>query len=143
MRRDDAPILQAQDAEHRREAGRTDRHRVARADGVREPISPIAAFAPESSWHISSVSKILSPGLRVAWLRAPGVAQAWRLAADMHETAVMAPPLNTAIVADWVVSGVFDRAIDEVRREARARQDLVRRILPAGGYAAHAEGYYL
>lgn len=55
-----------------------------------QPLPPIASFAGELTWHIASVSKILSPGLRVAWLRAPSLAKAWRLAADMHETAIMA-----------------------------------------------------
>lgn len=107
------------------------------------PPLPIASFAPDRTWHVSSVSKILSPGLRVAWLRAPDVAQAWRLAADMHETAVMAPPLNAAIVANWVESGVFDRLVGEVRSEARARQALARKLLRPGTFMAQEEGYHL
>jgi DNA-binding transcriptional MocR family regulator len=107
------------------------------------PLPPVASFVPHLTWHIASVSKILSPGLRVAWLRAPDIGKAWRLAADMHETAIMAPPLNAAVVADWVRSGVFDRIVGEVRAEAVARQALVRDCLPAGSYAAQHEGYHL
>ena len=94
-----------------------------------QPLPPIASYAPDQTWHIASVSKVLSPGLRVAWLRAPTVAQAWRLAADMHETAIMAPPLNAAIVADWAGSGVFKRLAAAVRTEAQVRQALVTKIL--------------
>lgn len=108
-----------------------------------QALGPIAAFAPERTWHVASVSKILSPGLRVAWLRAPDVAAAWRLAADMHETAIMAPPLNTAVVVDWIERGLFATLVGEVRAEARARQALVRKALPAGSYAAHDDGYHL
>lgn len=107
------------------------------------PLPPIATFVPELTWHISSVSKILSPGLRVAWLRAPDIGKAWRLAADMHETAIMAPPLNAAVVADWVGSGAFERIAGEVRAEARTRQALVGKCLPGGSFFAQEEGYHL
>ncbi|WP_150293995.1 PLP-dependent aminotransferase family protein [Sphingobium estronivorans] len=108
-----------------------------------QPLPPITSFAPDHGWHIASVSKILTPGLRVAWLRAPDVAKAWRLAADMHETAIMAPPLNAAVVADWVRSGVFQRLAGEVREEARQRQALARKCLPHGSFQSREEGYHL
>jgi DNA-binding transcriptional MocR family regulator len=108
-----------------------------------EPIAPIAALAPANTWHIASVSKILTPGLRVAWLRAPDVAGAWRLAADMHETAIMAPPLNAAVVAEWVRTGTFQRLVDEIRREARSRQNLARQCLTEASFHAHECGYHL
>ena len=106
-------------------------------------LPPIASFAPDRTWHIASVSKILSPGLRVAWLRAPTVTQAWRLAADLHETAVMAPPLNAAIVAEWIGSGVFWQLAGAVRFEAQARQVIAARVLGPESYRAQAEGYHL
>ena len=109
----------------------------------KDPLPPIASFAPEQSWHIASTSKILSPGLRVAWLCAPGVADAWRLAADVHDTAIMAPPLNAAIVARWVGDGLFERLVAEIRSEAAARQLLVRKWLHEGSFQAHETGYHL
>lgn len=108
-----------------------------------QPLPPIASFAPDQTWHIASVSKVLSPGLRVAWLRAPTVAQAWRLAADVHETAIMAPPLNAAVVADWATSGVFQRLAGAVRAEAQVRQALATKFLSPDTFWAQAEGYHL
>lgn len=108
-----------------------------------QPLVPIAALAPTNAWYIASVSKVLTPGLRVAWLRAPDVAGAWRLAADMHETAIMAPPLNAAIVTQWLHSGAFHRLIEEVRTEASIRQALAREYLPAGSFRAPEYGYHL
>lgn len=107
------------------------------------PQMPIASLAPELTWHVASVSKVLSPALRVAWLRAPGVASAWRLAADMHETAIMAAPLNAAVVASWVRSGVFDTLVAQVRGEATNRQTIARSILQPGTFRSQAEGYHL
>ncbi len=107
------------------------------------PLPPIAAFAPDRTWHIASVSKIVSPGLRVAWLRVPTVAQAWRLAADLHETAIMAPPLNAAIVAAWASSGVLKQLTGAVRGEAQSRQALAAKLLGADSFRAQPEGYHL
>lgn len=107
------------------------------------PLPPLAALVPERSWHIASLSKILSPGLRVAWVAAPDIAAAWRLAADLHETAVMAPPLNVAVVADWLQGGAFDTLRAAVREEATARQAIVRAVLRPGSFHAQAEGYHL
>ncbi|WP_336971941.1 PLP-dependent aminotransferase family protein [Sphingobium aromaticiconvertens] len=104
---------------------------------------PIASFAPDCTWHIASVSKILTPGLRVAWLRAPDISKAWRLSADMHETAIMAAPLNAAIVVDWLDRGVFQQLVNAVRTEARHRQALARECLPPGSFMANEEGYHL
>lgn len=107
------------------------------------PLPPLAALVPERCWHIASVSKILSPGLRVGWIAAPEIAAAWRLAADLHETAVMAPPLNVAVVADWLHGGSFDMLRAAVRAEARARQAIARAVLRPGSFHAQDEGYHL
>lgn len=107
------------------------------------PLPPIASFAPERCWHIASLSKILSPALRVAWVAAPSVPQAWKLASDAHETTVMAPPLNAALATLWLEDGSFDMLIAEMRNEARARQEIARDMLGKRPYAAHPEGYHL
>jgi DNA-binding transcriptional MocR family regulator len=108
-----------------------------------QPLAPVASLAPTNAWYVASVSKVLAPGLRVAWLRAPDVAGAWRLAADMHETAIMAPPLNAAIVAEWLRTDDFTRLVGEVRDEAASRQALARDCLPPGTFRAMDCGYHL
>lgn len=105
--------------------------------------SPLAALLPDQTFHICSTSKVLSPGLRVAWVRAPGVGPAWRLAADLHETAIMAPPLNAAAVSIWLETGEFARLAAGVRSESRARQALVGHVLQPGSYRAQPDGYHL
>lgn len=108
-----------------------------------EPLPPIASFAPERSWYVLSTSKIISPALRVAFLRAPGVAQALRLAADVHETAVMAPPVNAAMVVKWLGDGTFDRLVSATRDESALRQKLARSLLGHSSYESHEQGYHL
>ena len=107
------------------------------------PIPAVASFAPEIGWYIASMAKIVSPALRVGFVRAPGVAEAMQLASCQHESAVMAPPLNAAMISLWLADGTFDRLVDAVRKEAAWRQKLARTILGDARHAAHPQGYHL
>lgn len=105
-------------------------------------LPPLASLVPERTFHICSTSKIISPGVRVAWVRSPSVGAAWRLAADLHETAIMAPPFNAAVVSVWLETGEFQRLAEGVRTEARARQSIVADILKPGTYFTQTYGYH-
>ncbi len=108
-----------------------------------KPLPPLTSLVPERGWHIASVAKIISPVLRIAHVRAPDAASAARLAADIHATAVMAPPLNAALVTHWLREGVFADLIGQVRVEGVSRQRLVAPLLAGLNAAAHPEGYHL
>lgn len=128
---------------------------VARRHGVRiveddaygqladAPIAPVSSFAPELGWYVASASKVISPALRVAHVSAPSVDEALTLAAEVHATNVMPPPLNAALLTRWLEDGSYDRLIAETRAEAKARLTLAAALLPAGSYAAHDCGYHL
>ncbi|HSX54163.1 MAG TPA: PLP-dependent aminotransferase family protein [Sphingomonas sp.] len=107
------------------------------------PLAPVAAHAPDRSWYIASASKIISPALRVAYLRAPHVAAALQLAAHVHQTAVMAPPLNAAMLTRWIGDGTATRLIAAMRAEAARRQTLAADLLRGLDFTAHPQGYHL
>jgi DNA-binding transcriptional MocR family regulator len=107
------------------------------------PLAPVSSFVPELGFYVASVSKILSPALRVAHVRAPGVRDALALAAEVHASTVMAPPLDSALVTRWIEDGSYARLAAETRAEAKARQAIAASVLPPGSYAAHACGYHL
>lgn len=107
------------------------------------PSAALATLCPERTYHICSVSKIISPGLRCAWVRAPDVAAAWRIATDLHETAIMAPPFNAAVVSVWLENGDFARLVQAVRAEVAARRAIVADALREGSYRARPYGYHL
>ena len=81
----------------------------------RHPTLPLSSLAPELGWYIATTSKTISPALRVAHVGAPSLRQAMALAAAVHDTSVMAPPLNAALVTCWVEDGSYDRLIAETR----------------------------
>ncbi|MFT3965487.1 MAG: PLP-dependent aminotransferase family protein [Sphingobium sp.] len=107
------------------------------------PPPPIACFAPERTWHIASVSKIISPVLRVAHMRVPDGAASDALAGAIQATAVMAPPVNAALVTSWLRDGSFARLVEAVRGEGVARQRVAARHLAGTDHAAHPEGYHI
>lgn len=108
-----------------------------------DPLAPVASFAPERCWHVASVSKIISPALRVAYVRAPDIGAALRLASDVHETAIMAPPINAALVSNWIVDGTFDDLVSAMRDEVVRRRELAEQILAGISFHAHQQGYHL
>lgn len=108
-----------------------------------DPLPTIASLVPDCCWHVASTSKILSPALRVAHVRAPNVGAALRLAVDVHETAIMAPPLNAAAISSWIEDGTFDRLLAAMRAEAEGRQRLAGGMLASLDFTAHPQGYHL
>lgn len=108
-----------------------------------DPTPPIASFAPENCWHISSMSKVISPALRVAFLRAPSVSHALRLASDVQLSAIMAPPINAAMVTRWIGDGTYERLVAATRMEGAYRQELARKLLAGLPFRAHPQGYHL
>ncbi|MBO1908736.1 PLP-dependent aminotransferase family protein [Microvirga sp. 3-52] len=87
-------------------------------------LPPLAALAPERTLYVTSLSKIIAPGLRAGFLVAPAGELFDRcvrtLRALMHSPA----GINAAIATDWIRSGRADDLAREVRAEAHARTSM-------------------
>jgi len=105
------------------------------------PLPAIASLAPERSFHIATLSKTLSPGLRTAFVSTPTAAMARQVADALHATALMGSPLTTAIAIRWLRDGTAERILAGVRREARMRRALAAEVLPAA--QGDAEGLHV
>jgi DNA-binding transcriptional MocR family regulator len=104
---------------------------------------PIAAFAPDITWHIATLSKCVTPALRIAYVVTPGLASTLRLAAEIRAMSLMAPPLMAALASKWILDGTVDVITGAIRQESIARQALARRVLQGVEFQAHPEGYHL
>ena len=103
---------------------------------------PLAALAPERSYHIATLSKVLTPGLRTAFVVIPPGADADDIASRLRTLTLMPAPLMTALATHWIRIGAARELLAGVREEAIARQVLARAILPASAQA-HPNGLHV
>jgi len=106
------------------------------------PPPPIATFALEQVYYIATLSKCLTPGLRVAFvlIRAPHERE--RFLAALRAFALMAAPLTAALATQWILDGSADRLMEGVRNEARLRHWMARDML-AGRYNGAGDGLHV
>lgn len=103
---------------------------------------PIAALAPERTVYLTSVSKALSPGLRVGWLMAPAHLHPAFLEARTVAN-ISQPPLTGEIIARWIADGTADKLLDWARRETEARHAIACEALAGCSYRAHPASFHL
>jgi DNA-binding transcriptional MocR family regulator len=101
-----------------------------------------AHLAPERSFYIYSLSKVLLPGVKTAFLVAP---------ADRVEIATTAVrvtssggvPLFTSLLRRWMSDGTVAHWIEAKRAEASIRQNIARRLLSGFDVAGHPASFHL
>ena len=82
---------------------------------------PLAALAPELTWYVGGLAKVMSPALRIAYLAAPDARGAGRAAAALRATVGMASPLTAAIASRWIEDGTDQAILTALRRGNEAR----------------------
>ncbi|MDK1474092.1 PLP-dependent aminotransferase family protein [Streptomyces sp. 549] len=111
----------------------------------RRPVGVMQGMDPGRVALLGSVSKTLSPSLRIGWLAAPA-RWADRVAAD--EGAPMPPPvIDQEALAEFLAAGSYERHLRASRLRYRRRRDvLVReidRLLPEHRVSGAAAGFHL
>lgn len=103
---------------------------------------PIATFAPQQVVYISTLSKCLTPGLRVAFALIRDPHERERFLCALRAFALMAAPLTAALATQWILDGSAERLMAGVRDEARLRQRMARDLL-AGRYSGAGDGLHV
>ncbi|MCS0598865.1 aminotransferase-like domain-containing protein [Massilia agri] len=106
------------------------------------PPPPIATFAPEQVVYISTLSKCLTPGLRVAFVLLRDPRERERFLVALRSFALMAAPLSAALATQWILDGSAEGLLAGVRKEARLRHRMARDIL-AGRYSGLGDGLHV
>jgi len=104
--------------------------------------APLASLDSELVYYLTSTSKALAPGLRVAYVLGP-TPMIPRLVENLRATTWAVAPLTAALASAWIGDGTADPILSARRAEARARQALAREILGAADFDTRSEAYYL
>lgn len=99
-------------------------------------------LAPERSFYIYSLSKVIAPGLKTGFLLAPDRFRE-KLTSAIRVTTSGSVPFYTKLVGRCMQDGRLAGLIEEKREDARQRQDLARLILAGIPYTAHPTSYHL
>lgn len=106
------------------------------------PPAPIATFAQEQVSYISTLSKCLTPGLRVAFVLIRDPHERERFLVALRSFALMVAPLTAALATQWILDGSAAALMEGVRKEARLRHWMARDIL-AGRYSGTGDGLHV
>lgn len=88
----------------------------------RTPIRALQAAAPERVAHISSLSKVLAPALRLGWMIAPRHLHR-DLVRKRWATDLGSPALPQLALAELIESGALERHLRSLRLRHRERRD--------------------
>lgn len=89
---------------------------------------PLAAYAPERSVYLTSLSKSVLPALRIGYLYAPPQTLS-RLSSMVRSSVWMPSPLMAQLASNMINSGMADQLVRVQQDEAAARQHMAREIL--------------
>lgn len=99
--------------------------------------------APERTWHISTLSKSLSPSLRVAYVISPGLQEREQLAMMLRTTSLMPSPLTLALATTLINTGEADKILATISKEIELRQLIAKKILAEYSFNAYPTGHHL
>ncbi len=91
-----------------------------------KPLPAVASFAPEQVIYISSLSKSLAPGLRLAYVAVPSQFKE-QISKALYNLNITVSPLLAELTARTIVSSQFDILIEGHREQTKRRNQIVNR----------------
>lgn len=101
----------------------------------------LAALAPENVIHVASLSKTLSPGLRVGVLTLPSGMEEQAESA-LRALPIAPSPLSMSVMEEWLVNGVVASVRQAIGIEARRRSALAVSLLGENAGRFHPAAFH-
>jgi DNA-binding transcriptional MocR family regulator len=102
------------------------------------PLPPVASFAPEQTVYILSLSKVISPGLRLAYLAAPEACRK-EIGAGIYNQNITVAPFLLELSARLINTKKADSIAAERRSYVKRQNEIVERYL--GSYEILGDEY--
>jgi DNA-binding transcriptional MocR family regulator len=100
-------------------------------------------LAPQMTYSIFGLAKLISPSMRVSYVVSPDAQKSERLADVLRATMQAAPPLEAALATRLIRHGALASWMDKIRAEARERQKLAKQLLSALAVTVPDEGLFV
>jgi len=107
-----------------------------------EPLPALWSLAPQRTIYLSSLSKIVGPGLRFGFVVAPRQWQG-RIAAALRSTTLMAPALMGELSTRLMRDGAMARMAAARREQAEERQRWAQKLLPKDRNRSHPNAFHI
>lgn len=102
----------------------------------------ISNFAPEKTFHISSLSKAVSPGIRCGFLNSP-LSQSKKIAAFLRAMVWLPSPLLFETASHLIESGLAFNLAEEQQNIAKSRQAIAQNILKKYHFNGQLNSYHI
>ena len=106
-----------------------------------EHLPTLASLAPERTVHVTGLSKLAGPGLRVGYIAAP-LEHTRALGVALRATTLMAPPMSAATALGVLEPENMARIVHAIQQETAARLQIVAAHLPASAVVARQGAFY-
>ncbi|URN97419.1 PLP-dependent aminotransferase family protein [Leclercia adecarboxylata] len=108
---------------------------------IRRPPPPVASLAPERTIYVTGFSKNVATGLRVGAVICPPAMRP-ALERAIRATTWNTPSVMTAMVCHWIQDGTVARFETLKRRDARQRQQVLKRVMEDLPCITHPDSYF-
>lgn len=108
-----------------------------------ELLPAMYSLAPEITWHIATLSKCVSPALRVAYVVAPDLDQALSLAESMRFSHLMTSPLMAELASHWIRNGILQKITQAIKLENINRHAIASNIFGAKNLSSSKIGPHI
>lgn len=107
-----------------------------------EPIPAICNSIAQQSFHITSLSKAISPALRCAYIKAPK-SEVRKIGAYIRSSIWLASPFNFSVASQLINSGAAFEMVRSQKALAIKRQKFVRQAFNALDYSSQESSYHI
>jgi DNA-binding transcriptional MocR family regulator len=107
-----------------------------------ESLPLISTLAPERSYLVAPVTKLMGGGVRICYLVAPTEVRE-KLTRAVHTTTLMVSPILAEIASVWIGDGTADRVMAARIEENRRRNEVAAGIISGLEFTAWPTSYFI